>query len=679
MERIHRCYINLTNRIQSTFLFTALSIIILIVILSPLIDAGSHEIQIHQDLVKEKLKWFIMPDRRQRIIYLATTLLLPVSILLTTCFRSNRGFATSNSNNPIFDGTCALFICFALISTFFNSTLPLIFLGRNFDEKFTIYTALASAALVYLESTSKKTKNSIFTNERSYYTIYISFLTIQILSFRIFNNHALSESSIWSESFDAVVYPLTEVYNGKTILANLPSQYGLYPEFMAPLFSLIGLSILNISILFGIMQLASMVSLGVFISKTINLFPIKYLISTSLIAATFSSVGHYIGVDDAYFQYWPIRFFWPALITLQFYQFAASRTAKKAFAISISSTLATLWNADVGAVIFITFFAYLVSRLTLSIAAKRFGEINNDDWSRRKYARAIGVHLLTFSILALLAVAYLELKSGTRIELKDIFKYQDVFYRMGFMKLEMPIYPHPWMSILSIYFLGIIYAITLWRAGIHTVKVDSIFFLSTLGLGIFSYYEGRSHIYNLATVLWPSLILLGIFSDTIISRLKKNKLNRALIIYPFSALSIPLIISAGLISHADLFVKSALELPDRLASPEHEIIQSELSFIHKYNSKYKNCVILSQRQAIYYLETNTSSPLDGPSYIQTILKSVEDRFAKSIIDGDVNCVFFGIRDSRPLFFSYTGADLFSKYAFIAMNKEASMLFFVRNP
>lgn len=678
MEKKPRHYINLTSQIQSMFLLTGIGTITLIIALSPLIDAGMHEIQAYQDLVKEKLKWFIMPDRRQRIIYLATTLLLPISILLATCFRSKHGLVSSKKK-PILDGACALIISFALISTFFNSTLFPIFLGRNFDEKFAIGAALASATLVYSAMTSKITTKTIFANEKYYYTLYITCLIIQILSFRIFNNHALTESSVWSESFDAVIYPLTEVHNGKTIIANLPSQYGLYPELMAPLFRLIGLSILNISMSFAIMQLASMIFLGIFVSKTVNSFSIKYLISFSLIGVTFSSIGHYTGVDDAYFQYWPIRFFWPALITLQFYQFVASRTAQKAFAISISSTLATLWNVDVGAVLFITFFAYLASRLILSIAAKRHGEITSDNWSARKYAKAIGLHLLTFSILAALAVAYLELKSGTRIELKDIFKYQDIFYRMGFMKLEMPLYPHPWMSIISIYFFGIIYAITLWRAGLQTVKVDSIFFLSTLGLGIFSYYEGRSHIFNLAAVLWPSLILVGIFSDTIISRIKKNKLNQALIAYPFTALSFPVIISIGLISHADLFVNSALALPDRLTSPEHEIIQSELSFIRKYNSKHKNCVILSQRQAIYYLETNTSSPLGGPSYIQTILKSDEDRFAKSIIDGDVNCVFFGIRNSRPLFFSYTGADLFDKYEFIDINKEATMLFFVKNP
>ena len=351
MEKKPHRYINLTSQIQSMYLFMAIATIIFTATLSPFIDVGAHEIQTYQDLVKEKIKWFIMPDRRQRIIYLTATLLLPLSILLTACLRSKRSLVSGKTSNPVIDGIFALIISFALISTFFNSTLFPIFLGRNFDEKFAIGAALVSATLVYSATTSKIAGKTIFTDEKLYYTIYIICLITQILSFRIFNNHVLTESSVWSESFDAVIYPLTEVHHGKTIIADLPSQYGLYPEFMAPLFRLFGLSILNISISFAVMQFAAMIFMGIFISKTINSFSIKYLISISLIGATFSSIGHYTGVDDAYFQYWPIRFFWPALITLQFYQFTVSRTTMKALAISISSTLATLWNADVGAVI----------------------------------------------------------------------------------------------------------------------------------------------------------------------------------------------------------------------------------------------------------------------------------------------------------------------------------------
>lgn len=674
MEQKLRYHINLTNQIQSMFLLTAIGTITLIIFLSPFVDPGAHEIAEYQELVKEKIKWFIMPDRRQRIIYLAVTLLLPIAILLSTCLRSDSSLFQNKKNKFFIDGICAAIISFTLVSTLFNSRIFSIFVNGNFDEIAATSAALASLALLYAMTKHNVTKKTILTNGKTYYVIFTTCLIIQIFSFRLFNNHALTESSVWSESFDAVIYQLTEVHSGKTIMANLPSQYGLYAEFMAPLFRIIDLSILNITIVFAIMQFVSMVSLGVFISKTVSSFTIKYLVSASLIAVTFSSIGHYSGVDDAYFQYWPIRFFWPALITLQFYQFSNDRTIKKAFAISISSTLATIWNVDVGAVIFITFFAYLVSRLILSIAASK----HDDTWNKTAYAKAIGLHILTFAILASLAVAYLELKSGTELRIKDIFKYQDIFYRMGFMKLAMPIYPHPWMSIISIYFLGIIYSLMLWRAGIRTAKVDSIFFLSTLGLGIFSYYEGRSHIFNLITILWPSLILTGIFSDTIICRIKKNKLDKTLIVYPFVSLSILMVISTGLLSHAGIFLNSALNLPYSLASPEHGVIQSELNFIRRHNNKYKNCVILSQRQAIYYLETKTNSPLDGPSYIQTILKSDEERFAKSIIEGDVNCVFFGIRDSRPLFFTYTGADLFDKYQFLEMNEEATMLLFVKN-
>lgn len=676
MEPAPRHYVNLTRPVQSTFLLLAISTIVLIAVLSPLIDAGTNDLIAYQELVKDTLKWSLMPDRRQKIVYLTATFLLPMAILLIAYCRTNSDISSRHNSKPSIDRISALVISFAFSLAIFESPLLSLFLNREFDISMAIIVTLISAALIYV---TKKSSSKTSKNNGLFFSIYIACVITQILSFRIFSSKALTESTVWSESLDAVIYPLTEVHSGKTLIADLPSQYGLYAEFMAPLFHIIELNLLNITIVFALMQLVSMAALGIFVSRTIASFPIKYLVSISLIAATFSSIGHYFGAADAYFQYWPIRFFWPALVTLQFYYFSSDRTIGKAFAISISAALATIWNVDVGAVIFVTFLAYLVSRHLLILVPGKSGKGACDDWSAILYLKAIGIHISTIVVIASLALFYLELKSGTKIEVRDTLKYQNIFYGMGYMKLGIPIYPHPWMSIISIYFLGIIYSAMLWRSGMRTEKIDSIFFLSTLGLGIFSYYEGRSHIFNLATILWPNLILVGIFSDTVISRIKKNKLDKFMNIYPLIGLSFLTVFSMGLIFHTEIFLQSAIALPGRLTSPEHNIVQNEMDFIRKHSSRYKNCVILSQRQAIYYLETKTNSPLGGPAYIQTILKSDEERFAKSIIDGEVDCVFFGIRSSRPMYFTYTGADLFGRYNFVEMNEEATMLFFIRTP
>jgi hypothetical protein len=52
-----------------------------------------------------------------------------------------------------------------------------------------------------------------------------------LFTYRIIGFDHFSGSAVWSDHLDAVVYPISQVINGKTLLVDLPSQYGYILSF----------------------------------------------------------------------------------------------------------------------------------------------------------------------------------------------------------------------------------------------------------------------------------------------------------------------------------------------------------------------------------------------------------------------------------------------------------------
>ncbi len=50
----------------------------------------------------------------------------------------------------------------------------------------------------------------------------------------------------------------------------MPSQYGLFPEFLGPVFRITGLSILNFTIVCALLQIASLTAIFHVVQKTVR-------------------------------------------------------------------------------------------------------------------------------------------------------------------------------------------------------------------------------------------------------------------------------------------------------------------------------------------------------------------------------------------------------------------------
>ena len=188
--------------------------------------------------------------------------------------------------------------------------------------------------------------------------IFIGLSLLLLFAWRIVSIYSITQSSKFFVHLDATIYPLSQVVQGKTILVDLPSQYGLFPEILAPIFRFTGLTILNFTLFMGLLQIISLLALFIVINKVIKNQLVVLLGVLSLVVITFGNFSYLsrVGNSDPYFQYWPIRFFWPAISVYYFYLFIQSKSLFKSIVVSTISAIAIIWNADTGLFIFIYSF-----------------------------------------------------------------------------------------------------------------------------------------------------------------------------------------------------------------------------------------------------------------------------------------------------------------------------------
>ena len=147
---------------------------------------------------------------------------------------------------------------------------------------------------------------------------------------------------------------------GKTLLVDLPSQYGLYPGLLAPVFKVIGFSIFNLVAIFAVLQVLSLAAVYWVVHRTVRDNAIRISCALALVMVTFGTVVMLIGLVDPYYQYWPIRFVCPAIALLLFYRYSRQPTAWRAFQVSLMAAIGALWNMDSGLMIVIAFVGVLV-------------------------------------------------------------------------------------------------------------------------------------------------------------------------------------------------------------------------------------------------------------------------------------------------------------------------------
>ncbi len=405
----------------------------------------------------------------------------------------------------------------------------------------------------------------------------------------IFGLRAVTNQPDYTVSFNAVFHAVVQVFQGKALLVDLKHQYGLYPHFLEPVFRFTGLSVLKFTLAMAALSAASLLFMFWFLQGVAANKIVRYLGCAALISSSFL-----LGAPprpDAYFQYYPVRVVFPALVVFLVHRTLRSGAAGWYYASLAAAALAVLWNADTGLVVFAAWTATLTFH---AVCAREFRE------AFRHFLRASGAVALACASCAV----YLRLRYGSWPDLGEQFSYQDLFYNCGHMMEPMPL-AHPWTIVLLVYAAGLLCAVWALVERKASVRTSMVFFLSVMGAGLFSYYQGRSVDSNLLP--YPAVLITIIFADTLARRVRSagawsDKLLLAGILFAWS-LSL-----AGLGRNLPGLYFGTRDQLARSFGNEETAVTRGIAMLKRNFEPGQKILMLSGFSGIFYLETDTRSP-----------------------------------------------------------------------
>ncbi len=300
--------------------------------------------------------------------------------------------------------------------------------------------------------------------------------------------------------FSIVAYDVSQTSQG----AFLYHQYGNYSKFLAPLFSLTGISVASILsvfdglIFFQIAAILAAVCLA--LRRKWLLFPF----AGAYLALEYCFNSH----AATYFQYLPVRTFWPVLGFCAAVWF--SRTSRKTLAAVLCGFVAAVafyWNFDSGTCA----AGALAATILLDCVSFR--------WTPRIAWRPVLGFAATFLSVFLLIWIWFSLWLGKPYSFAQAFYYQNLFYQTGYYALPMPApLAGLWPPFLLIFGAGLFLGVSTWLSGRRLERTDLLLvYAATLGIGLFSYYQGRSHVYCLFGCVWPAAIVLTLLADRMLA------------------------------------------------------------------------------------------------------------------------------------------------------------------
>ena len=611
-----------------------------------------------QLLFIEENRGEVRPEPVERAAYLAailTTLpavLVAVSLLHPVGRRVRFGSAAAVA--------ATLLVSVLLAAVFVRSDLMVYLLGGNVSGKFDhssgvpsflmiSVAAMATAFVIYRAALAAPQKDGVqagfrykLLSSRVANVVSVTAVPLTVVAVRI-----RSDTTIYGDPhFEAVFYAMSQVMAGKTLLADLPAQYGLYAELLRPLFSIIGLSVLKFTVLVTVLQGIACFALLAFCVRTMHLrwlrclavLTLSMFVGSTWIAISDSPLGH------EYYQLWPIRFFFPAISLLAF--LAACRRGTSPHWVGLTAALAgiaVVWNLESGIAVFGALVACLLVRLL-------FGDRSD----RAQNARLFLTGLLLPIALVAIFFLFLFFKSDGRIHLLEWAKYQTIFYSTGFGMLPMSPRPHPWIAVLGAYLYGIAGAVLAHFERKPSVHWDVILYLSIVGLGLFTYYQGRSHDVVLSFVIWPAILIVFLLADQTLRAVRAARLPR-----PMAWTTAPVIIFGMLISLQWLIgvpklVGMTYASVKAIASGPSASLNEAIAFIKAKVGSDRAVEILDPGQSVYFAATGLGSATGGPGMVETLLVEDRDRLINGLSAAPVSHVFIKLGPDGQIPLPYRG-------------------------
>ncbi len=415
-----------------------------------------------------------------------------------------------------------------------------------------------------------------------------------------------------------VFYSITQVYAGKSLLIDTNAQYGLYAWELGPVFRLIGMSVANISLVFAVLNALAFFLFYLGIKRFIKEDIISLITFLSFLYWQFWWQRILVLQDPPrpYYQYTPIRTLFPAIafFLIVIYQSTTPRIKRIILPIlALAASFGVLWNVDTGLVTYgATFIALLFTAIDTSVSIK--------DNIRKCLPNAAW---MLGSLVFAIATLYISTKmhSGSWPEVQKFLAFQNLYYISGFFMLPTK-FIHFWNLPVIVYLITGIYCVY------HLKKNDDkdlpvVAFLFILGLGLFSYFQGRSYDLTITGVMYPAIIMMGYFCTKFIFKVEKYKIkfHESLLLF----LILFLFLADGACSMMFYTPEIHASVVKHVFSPDmkkEDSVQLRINFIKKNIPEKDSVIILAKEYESYiYASGKYYNPLEAPSSTELIFKS----------------------------------------------------------
>lgn len=618
--------------------------------------------QVDPSFVLEANRWALRPKPVERRVFTLCALLVPLGLILWAGFRRSRKAATPLPGAPAW----ALFWAGAFASAFLlePSFLMAFLNGTGWPGMHLAWAFVGAVAMAWALCWSARSVGSRaqgFLSDRVIAGTGAFLVGAQVLGWRLFGLNAVVRQASWAHGTDAVAYPISQCMAGKTLLVDLPSQYGLYAEPVALLARLMGGGSFGISAAFALLQVVTMAALFAVILRTVKRPWLKALGILAMIGATHAMVHVGLSMDRA-LQAQPLRILWPALGLLAFERYSRRPRLGALALVSAAGALGTLWNFESGLFVTVALGAFLCARLAQGSVARR-----------RHLARGLAVHLLVHVIVLVGVTLALRLKGGAWPDWAAFFLGHSIFYKAGHMQLPMPKTWHPWGAALAVILLGILASLLAKPGGRRGSRADLLYFTSVLALGMFFYYSGRSHVLNLVAVSWAFFLVALLLADDLARGLRAGTLPRhlaALVAVTAAVLAAP---AWGAVRKTPWLMRSAASnwlTRDLTLDPK---VRADLDFIRTHDPEALPSFIFSELQGFYYAETGMASTVPRFGLATMELESQRDDLAACLRRACAGPIFLQGDADFVHILRLTDRSIWERYRVAAKSPNGSMM------
>ena len=437
------------------------------------------------------------------------------------------------------------------------------------------------------------------------------------------------------QHFDLLLGAVNQTMHGKTVLVDTVSQYGiLYPYVAALILTPFKLTTWHLELFFTAIALATLIFTYLAVARKTGFgSPLSLLFFLGVLGISHPFAGaamHFFEPPTAYYQYYPLRvvcgsfFLW--FVSLYF-----SRKSRWLMIFGYAAAgMSVLWNGDTGMVILIAWTGTLL-----------FDALAENASSLRKILRGGAEHvflcgLTLFSALGLYGL-FAWLRSGQFPHFEALYLYQKIFFVAGFGMLPM----NPcefWQPLVLVYLVTIFLCMRRLLQKNVDATLKWYFFIALYGLGIFSYYQGRSHIWCLAPVVYPAAMLSSFLAVDLWRECRAAGGMRRLLgaewrykgagLVFFLLLPAFGIVSVGRALPAAVSYAAGWEKCDPLVSESQPLLQ----FLQKWIGNSQT-VIFSHLSNYFLIKTNSYSALPFCSVSEVILLS-QIREVQDVLDRD---------------------------------------------